>query len=132
MVAGEPLGFTITLRSPVPTTIHDLHVVLNDPTGFRVTMIDLRDPKGPYMLGKGEGATFAGTIARLPLVCGTYGVGVVLRTAHEHEEFQELYHLDVQPPPPKFDLMPYAPKYQGTTLLEYSFERLGRGAGPTR
>jgi lipopolysaccharide transport system ATP-binding protein len=132
VTSGNPLSFRIAVKAAAQTRIHDFHIVLNDPTGFRVTMIDLRDPRGPYVLRAGEVATFAGSIARLPLVFGTYGVGVVLRTAHEHEEFQELYHLEVRPPAPKADLMPYAAKYQGTTLLEYTFERQGTGAGTLR
>ena len=132
VTSGSPLTFRIAIKSPVPTKIHDFHMVLNDPTGFRVTMIDLRDSRGPYVLRAGEVATFTGSVARLPLVCGTYGVGGVLRTAHEHEEFQDLYHLEVRPPPPKADLMPSAAKYQGTTVLDYTFERQGFGAGPSR
>jgi hypothetical protein len=131
VTAGGALGFTITVRAQGQTSIHDLHVVLNDPTGFRIAMLDLRDPKGPYVLKPGEAVVFAGAIARLPLVAGTYGVGIVVRTVRDHEEYQDLFHLEVGAPPPRAGLMPYATRYQGTTVLDYTFEgRVTRAGRP--
>jgi lipopolysaccharide transport system ATP-binding protein len=125
VTSGDSLGFEITLSSPIKTTIHDFHIVLNNPSGYRVAMIDLRDPKGPYQLGPGHAASFVGNIARLPLVSGSYGVGFVLRTGREHQDFYDLFHLEVRPPPPRGSLVPYAAQYQGTTVLDYTFEARG-------
>jgi len=125
VTTGDPLGFEITLSSPIQTSIHDFHMVLNNAAGARVAMIDLRDAKGPYLLGPERPASFVGKIARLPLVSGSYGVGFVLRTGREHQDFFDLFHLEVRPPPPRSSLVPYAVQYQGTTVLDTTFEARG-------
>jgi hypothetical protein len=125
VVSGDPLGFEITLSTPEPATVHDFHMVLNNPAGYRVALVDLRDPRGPYALVPGRQSVFSGSIARLPLVSGSYGVGFVLRTGREHQEFNDIFHLDVRSPPPRGSLVPYAVQYQGTTTLDYTIEARG-------
>jgi hypothetical protein len=125
VTSGNPVNFEISLKSLVPVTIHDFHFILNDPSGLRVALIDLRDKKGPYAMGPGQELHFVGTIARLPLVGGSYSVGLVLRTGSEHQEFYDRYFLEVRPPPARMDLVPYAAQYQGTTVLDYTFQTSG-------
>jgi hypothetical protein len=122
VTAGDPVKFEISLSSLVHTTIHDFHMVINDPSGFRVALIDLRDARGPYVMGPGQEVHFVGEIARLPLVGGSYSVGFVLRTGSEHQGFYDRFHLEVRPPLPRGMLVPYAAQYQGTTMLDYTFK----------
>jgi lipopolysaccharide transport system ATP-binding protein len=125
ITTGDPAKFEITIRSDNQTTIHDLHMVLNDPTGFRIALIDLRDPNGPYRLKPGQEVSFTGWIARLPFVSGSYGAGIVLRTGREQQEYYNRFYLEVRPPSPRGQLVPYAVQYQGTTALDYTFQTSG-------
>ncbi|MFZ1057216.1 MAG: ABC transporter ATP-binding protein [Opitutaceae bacterium] len=125
VTVGDPVKFAISLASRTRTTIHDFHLVINDPSGFRVAMVDLRDAAGPYVIEPGQRLSFEGDIAKLPLVGGGYGVGLVLRTGNEHQEFSDRFHLEVRPPLPRGKLVPYATQYQGTTALDYTFKTSG-------
>jgi lipopolysaccharide transport system ATP-binding protein len=121
----ESVSFEIALASSIRTTLHDFHLVFNNSSGYRVAIVDLRAGDGPYVFHPGDRAVFAGSIKRLPFVSGAYGVGVVLRTGSEHDEFPDLFHLELLPPPPRGPLVPYAVQYQGTTVLETTFETKG-------
>ncbi len=125
VTTGDPIKFEISLQSLGHTKIHDFHMVINDPSGFRVALVDLRDAYGPYVMSPGQELHFGGEIARLPLVSGSYSVGFVLRTGNEHEGFYDRFHLEVRPPLPRGKLLPYAAQYQGTTVLDYTFEAQG-------
>jgi lipopolysaccharide transport system ATP-binding protein len=125
ITTGDPAKFEISIKAENQITIYDLQMVLNDPTGFRIAMIDLRDARGPYRLNAGQKVAFSGEIARLPLVSGSYGAGIVLRTGHEQHEFYNRFYVEVRPQPPRGQLVPYAAQYQGTTALDYNFEMSG-------
>jgi lipopolysaccharide transport system ATP-binding protein len=122
VTAGDPVNFEINIRSLAKTTIHDFHMVINDPSGFRIALIDLRNAAGPYVLDTGRELSLVGRITSLPLVGGSYGIGFVLRTGLEHQEFHDRFSLEIRPPLPRGNLVPYAPQYQGTTMLDYNFE----------
>jgi lipopolysaccharide transport system ATP-binding protein len=122
VVTGAPVEFELSIKSTSSAKIFDIHIVLNDPTGLRVALVDLRDEKGAYVLEPGQEVHFKGNITSLPLVGGSYGAGLVLRTGREHQDFYDRFHLEVRPRPPSGQLVPYAAQYQGTTVLDYKFE----------
>jgi lipopolysaccharide transport system ATP-binding protein len=125
IVTGDPVEFEFSIKSTSNTSIHEIHMVVNDQTGLRVALVDLRDEKGAYVLEPGKEIRFSGKIASLPLVGGSYGAGLILRTGREHQDFYDRCHLEVRPRPPSGQLVPYAAQYQGTTVLDYKFEASG-------
>ena len=84
--------------------------------------MDLRSVEGSRHLAAGARLAFEGAVEPLALVEGDYQVGFCLRTGREFGDFPNLARLHVQPGPPVPNLMPYAPQYQGTALLDYTFD----------
>jgi lipopolysaccharide transport system ATP-binding protein len=118
---GQSLAFALSLQATRPATIRDLHLILQNSFGQRVAILDLRTVAGAYDCAAGQSIAFAGEIARLPLVPGTYNVGLTLGTASSHVAYDDLFQLDIAAAPARAGLLPHAVQYLGTTLLEYRF-----------
>ncbi len=120
----DPVDFAVELAVKRDCEITDLHLFLVNSFGERVSMLDLRDaavPGGVRPARAGQILRFAGRIARVVLVDGTLRVGFCVRTTRHFLARYDLVELTISADAANRNLMPYAPEYQGTTLLDYDF-----------
>jgi lipopolysaccharide transport system ATP-binding protein len=119
----EVLEFLVEFSVKRDCKLHDLHLFFNNAFGDRVAIIDLRDASisgGTRELAAGHHARFAGRIESIPLIPSHYRVGLCSRTSRHFEVLHDLADLQVSNQVGG-NLVPYAPEYQGTTILEYEY-----------
>ena len=115
--------FTLVFAVKRDCQIHDLHLFLCNSFGDRVALLDLRDPSVPGGTRQAVAGplTFRGRISRLTLVDGLYRIGITVRTARHFQALYDLADIEITAAGDSGNLMPYAPEYQGTTLLDCQF-----------
>jgi len=124
-IAGRPLQFKAGLVATERTVVTDVHLLFYNTFGMRIATMDLRQESGPYVLAPGGHLDFQGTISRLPLVSGSYRVGLYLQTERDHGDCYDLLQIEVSAAPTRPGLVPHAVQFQGTTVLDFQFERSG-------
>jgi ABC-type polysaccharide/polyol phosphate transport system ATPase subunit len=124
-IAGKPLQFKVGLVATERTVLADLHLLFFNTLGMRIATMDLREPGGPYVVAADGRLDFNGTIASLPLVSGSYRVGLYLQSETDHAACYDLLQIEVGAAPARPGLVPHAVQFQGTTVFDYQFERSG-------
>lgn len=118
----EPVTFTLTLRARQEALIHDFHFFIHNSFDDRSAVIDLRRGEGSRTLAAGRQLRITGRIPRINLVEGGYRIGLCLRTSRHFGVYPDLTSLQVAAGPAPDGFLPIPPEYQGTALIDYTFD----------
>ncbi len=121
----HPLELRVDLAVKLDCQLLDLHLYLVDSHDERVALLDLRDrtaPSGTREFLAGQRVQFVLRIAQLHLTDGSYRVGLFVRTARHIRAYDDLADLQVRTDSLTPNLMPYAPEYLGSTVIDFDLD----------
>ncbi len=118
--SGGRLAFTLTFAASAPVRIGELAVLIYSAQEVRVAILDLRSSGLPLTLAAGETRGISGSVASLPLVDGTYSLGLYVVTGEFMGNRFGLCDLTVSARPAALAHAPYAAEYRGVVELEFS------------
>ena len=120
IVSGESANFVLSLRSRERLNIEDLCLLFYSIQHTRVAIMDLRRDEGPYLIEQGQTLTIQGQIVTLPLVEGSYQIGIYTRAGETFGDFYNLAELSIRPMQRKTSYAPYPAVHRG--VIELSFK----------
>ncbi len=116
------LEFVLELHSTKSVRIDALTILVYSSLGARVAVLDLRHPQGGYGINSEGTLLLAGNITSLPLVDGTYNVGLYVDSGELRDNFYDLIELSVVGCPPNNGIAPYPASARGYLDLDFTFE----------
>lgn len=126
VVSGQPVRFVLELGSAVPMRIDAITILINSVNRSLVGVLDLRRTEA-YRVSDAEPATIRGEIRSLPLVEGSYVIGMYVKSESGEETTPGLYTLDVLSRAKEGQIAPYPPEVRGLVELDATFSADARG-----
>ncbi|MFQ5681792.1 MAG: ABC transporter ATP-binding protein [Candidatus Binatia bacterium] len=119
--SGAPLNFAVELWSSHPACIEAIALLIFSSLGVRTAILDLRRSESTYRLNRTQSCAINGSIASLPLVEGTYDVGLYVVCGETSGNFLNLVKLEVRCNRVPGEIVPYPPSARGVVDLNFSF-----------
>jgi lipopolysaccharide transport system ATP-binding protein len=125
VVSGHGTTFTVTLRAGRPTELRDLALLIYSEYGARVAVLDLRPVVGGGRRIDRHPLEVSTVVEHLPLVEGTYSIGLYLGTDWLSRNFFGIASLEVEPALPRDGAAfePYPAVHRGVMVLEHRVTR---------
>jgi lipopolysaccharide transport system ATP-binding protein len=112
--------FVVELQANSAVKISSLAILFYSSMGERIAIIDLRQASGVYALDEQTPLIIEGSVNALPLVEGTYRVGLHIDYGVFRGNLLDLVDLAVINKPSKFSFSPYPPSSRG--FVEFDFQ----------
>jgi lipopolysaccharide transport system ATP-binding protein len=122
VVSGGPLQFVMGFEASAAVRVGELAVLVYSAQEMRVAILDLRSSGLPLTMAGGERRTVRGTIHRLPLVEGSYRLGVYVVTGDFMGNRFGLCEVTVAARLSDAGHAPYASEYRGVVELDFTIE----------
>jgi lipopolysaccharide transport system ATP-binding protein len=126
VVSGRPVEFVLELGSAVPMRVDAITILINSVNRSLVGVLDLRRTEA-YRVSDAEPVTIRGEIRSLPLVEGSYVVGLYVKSESGEETTQGLYGVDVLSRAKEGQIAPYSAEVRGLVELDATFSVDARG-----
>jgi ABC-type polysaccharide/polyol phosphate transport system ATPase subunit len=118
--SGGRLEFALTIVASESTRLEQLTVLFYSFEETRIGIVDLRRAGLPRSFSAGDSWTVTGTVAQLPLVEGSYRVGLGVADTASFGNNLDLVELRVTPKEADGDIVPYPAAYRGVVELDYA------------
>ncbi|MEO8196927.1 MAG: polysaccharide ABC transporter ATP-binding protein [Thermoanaerobaculia bacterium] len=118
---GGEVTFAIEFTSTESLRVTDLSILIYSELGVRVAIVDLRMASSTHRVSPIEPLKISGQILDLPLVEGTYSIGLFIACGELRGDFHELTTLEVIRPTSGSELAPYASRDRGFLDLRSKF-----------
>ena len=122
VVSGQPVRFMLELAASRALRVDAITILLNSPTRSLVGVVDLRRTEN-YRLDADAPLLIRGEIRSLPLVEGSYVVGLYLKTEIQEETISRLAGFDVLSRATAGQIAPYPPEVRGVVEFDASFAK---------
>jgi len=116
--SGAPMEFTLTIAARAETRLEQLALLLYTLEESRLAIVDLRPAGLPRSMKAGDAWSVRGAISRVPLVEGTYRVGLGVVASTFAGDNLDLLELRVAPRPERNTVVPYAAAYRGVVEFD--------------
>jgi lipopolysaccharide transport system ATP-binding protein len=126
VVSGQPARFVLELGSAVTMRIDAITILINSVNRSLAGVLDLRTTEA-YRASGAEPVTIRGEVRSVPLVEGTYEIGIYVKSENGEETIPGLYSLDVLSRATEGQIAPYPADVRGIVELDATFSADGRG-----
>ncbi len=117
---GESVTFHIELGAIEKTRLMEAAVLIYSSLGARVAILDLRAIGQPYITPGQPPLVIQTETRNVPLVEGTYHLGLYLKTEASSNNFVEVSHLEVSASTHASSQNSYPPEHRGFVELDYT------------
>jgi hypothetical protein len=130
--SGRDVTFRMTFAARQPARLNEAALLFYSSQEVRVAIVDLRSSGLPLPVAAGEARTISGTIKHLPLVDGTYRVGLYVVTGDYVGNRFGLFDLTVAARAQAAGHAPYPAEYRGVVELDFTAAAVSHGkpSGP--
>lgn len=115
----DDIKYEITISSPSPNRFNDLAILVYNHLQERLGILDLRHSDLWNISATQNEFTIAGSINKLPLIEGTYQLGLFVSSSLCHGDFLNLRRLSVNSG--KQEFTPYSLKHRGYLEFNHNF-----------
>lgn len=130
VASGQDVTFGMTFRARDTARLNEAAILLYSSQEVRVAIVDLRSSGLPLAFAAGQTRTLSGTIKQLPLVDGTYRLGLYLSTGDYIGNTFGLFDLIVAARVQAGSHAPYPAEYRGVVELDFSAASFSHGEPP--
>ena len=120
-VSGTSQAFSLQLSSSEKAEVKEMAILLYSDLGTRIAILDLRTTTLDYRLAPGKPLKLRGLIHALPLVEGTYSLGLWIVCGDFWGNIYDLADISVTPASTKAEFAPFSPRDRGFIELSCEF-----------
>ncbi|OAI56656.1 hypothetical protein AYO47_08820, partial [Planctomyces sp. SCGC AG-212-M04] len=95
-ISGDSLEIDLEVTASADIQLHHLCILLYSASETRLAAVDLRRPEGPYLLRAGTRYCITAVIESLPLITGSYSLGLHIGSAACAKTHLGLANIDVE------------------------------------
>jgi len=117
----DGLAFTLQISSDQPISYSSIALNIYDEYEQKSGFIDLRCNALYQRPDNSTIIELKGTLKNLPLLPGTYKLGIHIQSNLLYKDFSNLLQFEVVQKPLLDDIMPYPPHIRGRTEIDYDF-----------
>jgi len=121
-ISFSDLKFNLTISSALKNIYHTIAILLYDELGQKVAFIDLRSEKLLKNYNSTSKISVNGTILNLPLLPGSYNLGIHVNSSLLYKDFFNLIQFEVHQKAMVDDMTPYPIHIRGNIELDYKFD----------
>ena len=122
VVANKDLEFTFSLKSEYVNNTAALALLIYDEFGQRVAIADLRCDDLFKVSGQKDMYEIKGKIKNLPLLPGTYQLGIYIQSRAVSGDYNNLLQFEVLEKKYKDDILPYSLSLRGKVEIDHVFD----------